>query len=126
MNNHTHHPDTGEMILAEPEPIAEITEASVKIAEIEANRDIQLAKINKGLQEELAETDIEVLRAENNALREQLAMLAPEPEPEPEPVVIVADSEPESQEEVPESLPLPELDVQAEEPAPKRAGLGMW
>jgi hypothetical protein len=127
MENHTHG-DDGMMILSEPEPVAELTDAAVEIARIEADRDVTLAKLAKGLELDLADTDIDVLRAERDLLREQLtALTTPPPQEGTDPVVIVADDASQDQPEViDETLPAPESVIEDESPAPRKVGLGMW
>lgn len=126
MDNHTHD-EFGNMVLMEPEPELEPTEAAVQIAQIQADRDVALAKINKGLEENLAETDLDVLRAENRVLREQLeAFQAPPIEPEPEIVPVIIDA-PDSEPEATDTLTEPEAtDIIDAEPKRKPVGLGMW
>lgn len=129
---HRHDAMTGEVIVlpetAEAELAATevVTEASVQIAKIEADKEITLAKIERGLAVELADTELEVLRAENAVLKEQLAAFMPAPEPEPEPVVIVQGDDAAPELDDTQSLPEPEP---MDEPAPKSrkpVGLGMW
>lgn len=89
------HPDPEPVVevveAPDPEPIAD---AAVRVAEIEANRDITLAKIeHRAVDDELL-AQVAALTAENEALRAQLAPPAeevpvvvaePAPVPEPEP-----------------------------------------
>jgi hypothetical protein len=135
MELHRHDPATGDMITYDPAPETEletaaaVTDASVRIAEIEAQKEITLAKIERGLAENLADTELDVLRAENAVLKEQLAALNPEPE-QADPVVVVA--EPESNgdglgdDEAAETLTEPEIPSEPAAPRHKPAGLGMW
>lgn len=118
------------MIFEEPSPVEEITEAAVEIARINAERDIKLAQINRGALNDVADTEIDVLRAENAALREQLAMFAPPPvEESPDTVVVVADdaaaediAEDPAEEE---SLPEPE-EVTEEDHKPSKQHAGFF
>lgn len=103
---------------AEPPPaetaadeLAEVTAAEVRIAEINAQRDVQLAKIGAGIAE--SETVADLAHAEGVAegQADVIETLAPEPEPEPEPVVIVdpgagAEPEPEAEGGPPEAEPV--------------------
>lgn len=123
MDNHTHDLDTGEMILAEPAPVVEVTEAAVKIAQIESDRDIALAKIAAKQIDPDLEAENAAMRAELETLRALVA--PPEPAPEPEPVVVVADPQDEPESE-PDSLPEPELVPDEPEPSRKPVGLGVW
>lgn len=102
-----------------------VTSAEVRIAEIQAERDVRLAKIAAGIARDEAESDAksDTARAEGEAagLREALA---PEPEPEPEPelpaVVVASDDDAQDDElEPPDAAPAPA-------PAARRSGLGMW
>lgn len=112
------HEDQEPTIVEAPdtEPVAE---AAVLIAEIEAERDVTLAKISAKAEEIHDETEVEVLRGELRVLREMVERLAPEPEPEPVPVLMdappVADEEPE--------LPAPEP---AAEPKPRSSRKNPW
>lgn len=121
MEQHTHGED-GLMVLSEPDPVEEVTEAAVRIAEIEAARDIKLAQINARVTEEVADTEIDVLRAENQALREQLDRLLPSPEEEAEeqPTIVVVDgSEGEPAEEELENA-LPEAEPVEDKPGERK------
>lgn len=81
---------------------AEEAGAAVQIAEIEADRDIRLAKIAAAAEETHDETEVEVLRAEVRTLREMIEKIVPEPEPTtPEPVIVA--------QEVPAPEPEPEM-----------------
>ncbi|HEY3953911.1 MAG TPA: hypothetical protein VGM53_11075, partial [Streptosporangiaceae bacterium] len=77
--------------------VEEVTDASVRIAEIEANKEITLAKINRGLEEKIvaAETDAELVKAETEAevLGEVVEAMTPDPEPAAPvaPVVVAQD-----------------------------------
>jgi hypothetical protein len=116
----------GELPATEPEAEAviasEITSADVRIAEINADKEIKLAKIAAGMID--AERDAELARAEGKADALE-KVITPEPEPEPEPVVIT-DVAPEPE---PEGEPT-DLPPAEEGPEPhsrrKPIGLGMW
>jgi chemosensory pili system protein ChpA (sensor histidine kinase/response regulator) len=99
----------------EPEVPEAVTDAAVEIARIDADRDIQTAKIYaKGNDEDTAAllaamaARIEILEAERTP-----------PEPEPEPVVIVADPPPEPE---PEPEPGPAGDLPEAPKEEKRTG----
>ena len=80
---------------AEARGIADVADREVEIAKINAKRDVDLAKIGRGLAEVEAVQEAEVATAEAEAVVE---VLTPEPEPEPEPVVIVeAEAEAEAE-----------------------------
>jgi hypothetical protein len=106
--------------------VEEITDAAVEIARIEANRDISLAKINRGLEEKIAEESAaaELVEAETKAevLETVVETLAPDPEPvpAPAPVTVVNDNEP-----APELAP-PPAEEKPEHHETRKRGLGMW
>jgi hypothetical protein len=107
--------------------------AEVRIAEIQANRDIEVAKIAARQDRDWNETRVEVAGIEADAAVEAAvaeaevvgAAIEAGIAPEPEPVIVnapeaVADAEPED-------AP-PQVEGGSEPPEPKRkaAGLGMW
>ncbi len=77
--------------------------ADVEIAQIEAERDIKLAKITAEAIDNEQETEIARLRGELAGLRELVERVAPPPpEPDPEPVpVVIAPPDPEPVDEPP-------------------------
>lgn len=86
------HEDPEPVIVEEAVDTEPIAEAEVRIAEINATRDVQIAKIeNRAVDEDLA-AQLAALMAENETLR---AQLAPAEEQQQEAVVVVADPAPE-------------------------------
>jgi hypothetical protein len=112
---------------AEVDAVAEVASADVAVAQIEAERDVTLARIAAKVEESHDETEVEALQAELRAMRETLALLSPAPEVAPEPApVIVNDVTPVDE---PPSLPEPEHQAAGSEPKPKKSsssGLGFW
>lgn len=100
------------------EQTEEVTDAAVKIAEIEAKRDVAVARISAGIAE--SEAVVEMAHAEGIAEGLETAVAPPEvPAAEPaSPVVVVNDEQ-----EEPESIP-PAEHEHHEEPkaAPKKSG----
>ncbi len=84
------HEDPEPVIVEEAPDLEPAAEAEVRIAEIQAGRDVAVAKIEHRAIDEDTVAVIAGLRAENEALR---AAAAP-PEQEQEAVVVVADPEP--------------------------------
>ncbi len=84
---------------------AELTDASVKIAEIEADRDIKLARISAGVAEVVADSRADAAEAKADALE---SVLTPPVEPDSAPVVVVNDPAEPEPEAAPEDLPEPE------------------
>jgi hypothetical protein len=87
-----------EPIVIEPEPaVEEIAEAEVRIAEVQADRDIKIAKIEAGVTEDITESRLAELEGQVRGMREVLDRIAPAPEPEPapapEPVITVVDDQ---------------------------------
>jgi hypothetical protein len=92
--------DTPEAVEVQEQPAAveDITAAEVRIAEIQAKRDVELAKLSVRADEQADSSELDELRGEVRALREMVELLRgpePDPEPEPAPVVIEADPEPD-------------------------------
>jgi hypothetical protein len=110
----THKCETCGLEHAVDEPIVAevaVTEATVKIAEIEAARDVTLAKIDVQREEVWQEGRVAELEGQLRGIRqtlEQLVPPAPEPEPEPVPVVIEAPPEPAAAEPAVEAPPITE------------------
>jgi hypothetical protein len=112
-------PVVEETTVIDNEPIAT---AEVEIARINANRDITLAKIARGIAESEAVQEAAIATAEADAVKDALA---PPPPPEADPVVVVSDS----QDDGGEIEPPPEADDAPSEPSEphrKPRGLGMW
>lgn len=113
-------PESAEVVEA-----AEVTDAAVQIAEIEAARDVELAKIGARVTE-VDERDVRIaeLEAEVRALR------VPAPAVEPEPIIIEVPDEddggPDGLEEIPDEdiAPAPEPDSNPvpRQREPKRRG----
>ena len=106
------------------ETAAEVTSAEVRIAEINADRDVKLARINAGMMDH--DRDVEAARTEGKveALEE---VIAPEPQPDPAPIIIdapeaIADDAPE------DALPEAGETEGSTPPAAtkKKLGLGAW
>jgi hypothetical protein len=100
------------------------THAAVEIAQIEADKEIQLTKLAVKAEESHDETEVESLRAEIRGMRETLDRLIPpvpaEAESAPEPIV-VNDAPVEA-----EPTDLPEAEHHREPPKPRKTSLGMW
>lgn len=100
-------------VQAEAEVVEETVAAEVRIAEIQAKRDVELARLSVRADENADTSELDTLRGEVRALREIVERLAPpepDPEPEPAPVVIEADPDPEPVAEEPppvENKPTP-------------------
>lgn len=122
------HQDYGEDLAPaeaiEPESVEEITSAEVEIARINAKRDVDLAKINAGVAEHVAEVDqaAELAHAEGEAegLREALE---PEQPSETPPVVVMDDPSPEPETEAP-APPEESSEPSSEHHEPKHTGYG--
>lgn len=131
MEDHRHHPETGQVIVAEPaevepaaaeaEAVEEVAEAEVEIAKIEADRDVAIAKESTKQMAEMQNDELAELRAEVRALREVVDALKPaEPEPPAEPVVVVQEPPAEPPADVP-----PPAEVE-EKPTPKKKSGLSW
>jgi|SRR5579859_1744029 len=100
------------------EGVAEtVSTAEVEIARIQADRDVTLAKIEKGI---IAQ-EIEARETENEVKAELLDDVLAPPEPEPVPVVV----EEAPAEEIPSEEPPPVIEAEPE-PAGKRKGNPWW
>lgn len=130
MEQHTHGPDGFMIVTEEPAAIetvveAEATEtvaeASVEIARIEADRDVELAKESTKQTGVYASEELATLQGEVRALRELVdALKPPEPEPAPAPIVV---EPPVPVEEITEPVP----PVVENKPAVKKpGGLSWW
>jgi len=110
------------------EPVAELAEeavaadAAVTIAEIEASRDVELAKINVKSEEMWRDQELAKLQGRLTGIEETLAKLAP-PEPEPVPIV-VPEPEPEPVVEPVAAIEPPPL--ADEPPKQKKRGNPFW
>lgn len=129
-------PDCGERVDAHalhtsPESgeaeVAEVADAAVAVAEIEAQRDVTIARIEAKAEEAHDETDVEALRAEISVMREMLNRLAPpaaeetEPAPAPAAEAVIVDAP------APEVEAPPAAEHEHHEPsARKKTGLGLW
>lgn len=111
------HPGPEPVVIEEALDTEPIAEAEVRVAEIQANRDVAIAKIaNRGYDEETV-AEMAALRAENETLR---AQLAPPAEEQEQAVVVVAEPEPEPAEAEP-----PVIEAPAEN-TPKKASNPFW
>jgi hypothetical protein len=114
IEEHSHDID-GHVIISEPSPAETeleateaVTDASVEIARIEAEKEITLAKIAaKELPNDL-EAELAAAQAELATLRAIVSPPPPEVEESPAPIVVVDDSASEDQGGELESLPEPE------------------
>lgn len=104
-----------------PAEVEEVVAAEVRIAEINAKRDVELARLQVRAGENYDTSELDRLRGEVTALREIVERLAPpvDPDPEPAPVIVeTADVAPEPEIEAPPP---------AEHKPPKRSsGGGGW
>ena len=117
MEDHAHDID-GHVIISEPSPAAEelaaaevVTDASVRIAEIEADKEITLAKIAAKMIDPELEAELAAAHAELETLRAIVSPPTPEPT-ETAPVVVVADEDHQADDDslepsldAPESVP---------------------
>lgn len=87
---------------AEVDVAAEVTTAEVRIAEIQADRDIKLARITAGIVDQERDEALAHAEGENEAFREVLAPEPPEETEPAEPPVVVVNDEPEPEETLPE------------------------
>lgn len=100
---------------------ADTSTAAVRIAEIEAGRDVTIARIGAKVDTSDQETRIAALEGTlAGILAAQAAAAPPEPEPEPVPVVV---NEPEPEPVMEESVTPPPI---AETPEPKRRKGNPW
>lgn len=125
-------PDCGEKLdaheLHSAPPVAEdVIRADVEIARINADRDIQLAKLaaKVAVDEELHEAELAAAHESGRAdgIETGVEIVSPEPEPVPEPMpapdpVVIVDDVPE--------VPAPPAAEEHRERKPKKTGLGMW
>lgn len=81
--------DHGEPMVETPVIVDEVpaVEASVKIAEIEADRDVTIARVSAKVEEGWQESRVKELEGQLAGVQQVLAQLAPPP-PEPVPVVV--------------------------------------
>lgn len=98
--------------------------ADVQIARINADRDIQLAKIAQRMNDSDNQADLVAAEVAAEVQSDVIDQLTPDPEPAPEPVVIVNNDDAEPAED-PTELPVAE---EHSEPAESktRVGLGVW
>lgn len=132
IEQHSHGPDGEVILIAAPEPDVSpaeaIASADVQVAQINADRDIALAKIAAKTVEPDLEMQLAAALAEIEALRTQLA--PPEPvvvDTPPAPVAVIQDVEagPDPEPEMPMISDQPETS-EPSQPSKKRLGLGMW
>jgi hypothetical protein len=128
MEDHRHAEDGSVIVVpvADPE-VAEagaLAEASVEVARIQADRDVQLAKIEARSVEPDLEAQLAAALAEVDALRTQLAPPAVE-QPAPVEVPVIVDA-PVQVEQPDQSPPMASQGEPESAPAKKRVGLGMW
>lgn len=85
-----------------PAEVAEVTAAEVRIAEINAKRDVELARLQVRAEESSDTSELDQLRGEVRALREIVERIAPpvDPEPEPAPVIVETPLEPPMEPEI--------------------------
>jgi hypothetical protein len=111
---------------AEVTEAAVLTSAEVEIARINAKRDVDLAKLSRGLVENevLIEAAIESAHAEGEAdgLREAIAPPELEPAEDAEPIVIAQVNTDDSD----EGLEAPPEDEAGHHEARRSRGIGMW
>lgn len=113
------HADPEPVIVEEAPDLEPVADASVRIAEVQADRDVTIAKIeHRAMDDELA-VQLAAALAENEALRAQLAP----PEPEETPVVVQAPPEPEAE---PDSAPPVVEGTSTPEPKGKKRGNPFW
>lgn len=88
------------VVIEEAVDVEPVAEANVEIARIEADRDIKVAKIERGMMAD--EMEIRLAEVEGNlrGMREVLDALVNPPAPEPAPIVI-EEPEPEVEMEIP-------------------------
>ncbi len=103
---------------AEASAITNVADREVEIARINAKRDIDLAKIQRGIIESEVVQEAQLATAEADAVVETLA---PEPEPEPEPVVVV-NADPDADSAPADDEP-PDI---SDAPAPQKASNPWW
>lgn len=114
------HPDPEPAVeVVEAPDVEPIADATVEVARIEAERDVTLAKIQRSTLADEERIELEALRVEVGALREQLAP----PPPEEVPVVVEAAPEPEPE---PESAPPVVEETSTPEPAAKKRSNPWW
>jgi hypothetical protein len=111
--NHDHEQEAPVVVETGPDP-APIVAGDVEIARINADRDIRLARISKGIADEEAAVELAAVRAERDAL---MAQLAP---PEPEPVVVAMDDPAPAE---PETVPTPDPEPAHE---PRQSKRNAW
>lgn len=97
----------------------EVARADVEVAKVEAERDVEVARINAKVEAGWQEARVAELEGQVSGMREVLDRImnppAPDPEPEPEPVAVAVDDGP----------PAPEQQ-QAPPAAPKQKSKGWW
>lgn len=116
--------EAAEIAAAESAAVGEVTDASVRIAEINAKKEIALARIAAGVMD--AERDIDAARTEGKAEALEAIVNPPEPEPEltPDPIVIMQD---DTDVQADDDMAPPPVEEHDHEPAARRGrSLGIW
>jgi hypothetical protein len=132
MEAHTHGPD-GEIILldsapaeAEVEAVAEVADAQVEVAKIEAKRDVELARESTKASQVFADEELSTLRGRVQALEVILEAINAQPEAEaqdvPEAAPVIVEAPPAPVETEPEA-PAPEP---AEQKVPRKKSKGWF
>ena len=115
-----HQVDVPEPVIVDAEPAAD---AVVQVAQIEADRDVTIARLGAKTEQGWQEQRIAELEGQLTGMQEMLARLNP-PEPEPEPVpVVVQEPEPEPVVEEPVAAPPP---IVEEQPKKTKRGNPWW
>lgn len=119
-------PECGqEIAVIEPDPgpieVAELTDSAVEIARINADRDVQLAKIARTQLDNDERAELDALRLEVSTLRGLLE--PPEPEPPAEVPIVVTEPEPEPEPDEPAPDSEPPL-TEPSVPAPRSGKRG--
>src|SRR5580658_4963591 len=100
-----------------------LASADVRIAQINADKEIALAKIQAKMLENELVTENAALEAENDVLQD---VVSPEPEIEQEPVIVINDVPQEPEPDDATELPVAEDHHESPERKSSRVGLGMW
>jgi DNA polymerase III gamma/tau subunit len=111
------------------EPAEAVVSAEIRLAEINAKRDVEIARIQRGETKIAVEGAVVEAELETEAAVEEAVVKADvldellAPEPEPEPVVVVADeTAPAAEEAAPDDAP-PEMETA---PASSKASNPWW
>lgn len=117
------HEDPEPIIVEEAVDVEPVAEATVEVARIEADRDVAVAKIERGVIDEEVAARIAALEAENETLRGQLA---PPEEEQQQAVVVVSDPEPEPEPAAEAEPPAVESGEPANEAVSKKRSNPWW